>query len=267
MISLIKILNEAIGKPKAIILAGAPGAGKGYILRGLDLSNLTTYNLDLDFVPLLKKAGVSLDLKNATPEERSEASKLMRQATVKLKDEDLPKAIANRESFILDGTAASSRATINLKDELENAGYEVFMLYVYTDLERSLKQNQDRFDKSGGEDRSLAPAIVMRTWNDVTQNYDIYKNTFGDNFVSVSNLLKDEKLDNLEDIIDKYLIPFKPQGTKPKDAKAQARSDKRKAAVNAQIKALLSDEGVKNVIDNSVSAEEAQSKLKAFING
>ena len=50
-----------------------------------------------------------------------------------------------------------------------------------------------------------------------------------------------------------------------KDAKA--RSDKRKAAINTQIKALLSDEGVKNVIDNSVSAEEAQSKLKAFING
>ena len=267
MISLVNILREATEKPKAIILAGAPGAGKGYILRGLDLSGLTTYNLDLDFVPLLKKAGVSLDLKNAAPEERSEAAKLMRQAASKLKDEDLPKAIANRESFILDGTAASSRATLKLKDELENAGYEVFMLYVYTDLERSLKQNQDRFDKSGGEDRSLAPAIVMRTWNDVTQNYDVYKGAFGDNFVSVSNLLKDEKLDNLEDIVDKYLKPFKPQNTKPKDAKAQARSDKRKAEINAQIKALLADEGVKNVIDNSVSAEEAQAKLKSFING
>jgi flagellar motor protein MotB len=263
MISLVQLLKEATDKPKAIILAGAPGAGKGFILRGLDLSGLTTYNLDLDFVPLLKKAGVSLDLKNATPEERSEAAKLMRQAASKLKDEDLPKAIANRESFILDGTAASSRATLKLKDELENAGYEVFMLYVYTDLERSLKQNQDRFAKSGGEDRSLAPAIVMRTWNDVTQNYD----TYGNNFVSVSNLLKDEKLEDLESIVKKYLDPFKPQNTKPKDAKAQARSDKRKAEINAQIKALLADGGVKNIIDNSVSAEEAQAKLKAFING
>ena len=265
MISLIKILNEAVGKPKAIILAGAPGAGKGFILRGLDLSGLTTYNLDLDFVPLLKKAGVSLDLKNATPEERSQSAKLMRQATSKLKDEDLPKAIANRESFILDGTAASSKATLKLKDELEKAGYEVFMLYVYTDLERSLKQNQDRFDKSGGEDRSLAPAIVMRTWNDVTQNYDIYKNAFGGNFVSVSNLLKDEKLDNLEDIVDKYLTPFKPQGTKPKDAKAQARSDKSKAALNAKLKELIADENVQNIINNSVSKEQAQEVLRQFL--
>ena len=29
MISLLQLLNEVQGKPKAIILAGAPGAGKG----------------------------------------------------------------------------------------------------------------------------------------------------------------------------------------------------------------------------------------------
>ena len=34
MISLINILKEAVDQPKAIILAGAPGAGKGYILKG-----------------------------------------------------------------------------------------------------------------------------------------------------------------------------------------------------------------------------------------
>ena len=105
----------------------------------------------------------------------------------------------------------------------------------------------------------------MRTWNSVTQNYDEYKNAFGDNFVSVSNLLKDEKLEDLESIVKKYLDPFKPQGTKPKDAKAQARSDKQKAKINLQIKALLANDGVKNIIDNSVSAEEAQSKLKQFL--
>ena len=107
----------------------------------------------------------------------------------------------------------------------------------------------------------------MRTWNSVTKNYQPYKDLFGNNFVSVSNLLQDEKLDNLEDIVKKYLDPFKPQNTKPKDEKAQARSDKAKAQLNADIKALLSDEGVKDIIDNSVSREEAQAKIKSFING
>ena len=37
MISLMQLLKEAVGSPKAIILAGAPGAGKGYVLKGLDL--------------------------------------------------------------------------------------------------------------------------------------------------------------------------------------------------------------------------------------
>ena len=72
MISLMQILKEAQGEPKAIILAGAPGAGKGFILRGLDLGGLKVLNVDNIFIEKLKQANVSLDLKNATPEERSE---------------------------------------------------------------------------------------------------------------------------------------------------------------------------------------------------
>ena len=258
------ILKEIQGKPKAIILAGAPGAGKGYILKGLDLGGLKVLNVDNIYINLLKKANVSLDLKNATPEERSKQAKQMAVANKEFKG-DIAATIEGKQSFVLDGTAASYNQTNKLKTELEEAGYEVFMLYVYTDLERSLKQNQDRFEKSGGEDRSLAPAIVMRTWKSVTQNYAPYKNLFGDNFVSVANTLDDEKLSDLESIVTKYLKPFTPKGTKPKTPAQQAKSDARKAKEAEQIKALLSDEGVKDIIDNSVSKEEAQSKLKSFL--
>jgi len=264
MISLINILKEAVDQPKAIILAGAPGAGKGYILRGLDLGGIKILNVDDIYVPLLKKANVTLDLKNATPEERSEQAKQMAAANKQFKG-DVEATIEGKESFILDGTGASYNSTVKLKNELEEAGYEVFMLYVYTDLERSLRQNQDRFKKSGGEDRSLAPAIVMRTWASVTDNYKAYEAMFDNNFISVANTLEDEKLTDIEDIIKKYLDPFKPQGTKPKDAKAQARSDKSKAALNDKLKELLSDEQVQMIINNSVSKEEAQTKIKQFL--
>ena len=258
------ILKEIQGKPKAIILAGAPGAGKGYILKGLDLGGLKVLNVDNIYIDLLKKANVSLDLKNATPEERSEQAKQMAAANKEFKG-NIAATIEGKESFILDGTAASYNQTDNLKTELEEAGYEVFMLYVYTDLERSLKQNQDRFEKSGGKDRSLAPSIVMRTWKSVTQNYAPYKSLFGNNFVSVANTLDDEKLSDLESIVTKYLEPFTPKGTKPKTPAQQAKSDAQKAKEAEQIKTLLSDEGVKDIIDNSVSKEEAQSKLKSFL--
>jgi len=258
------ILKEIQGKPKAIILAGAPGAGKGYILRGLDLGSLKVLNVDDIYVPMLKKANITLDLKNATPEERSNQAKAMAAANKEFKG-NLATTIGGKESFILDGTGASLKETSKLKTELEEAGYEVFMLYVYTDLERSLKQNQDRFEKSGGKDRSLAPAIVMRTWKSVTQNHAPYKQLFGNNFVSVANTLGDEKLTDLEDIVTKYLTPFDPKGTKPKTPAQQAKSDARKAKDAEEIKALLSDKGVKDIITTSVSAEEAQSKLKSFL--
>ena len=264
MIKLYNLLIEQLNGPKAIILAGAPGAGKGFILSGLDLGNLKVLNVDNTYIDLLKKANVSLDLKNATPEERSKQAKLMAAANKEFKGK-VASTIQGKESFILDGTAASIKTTSKLKDELQEAGYDVFMLYVYTDLERSLIQNQDRFEKSGGKDRSLAPAIVMRTWLSVTKNFIPYKNLFGDNFVSVANTLQDEKLKNVEDVIKKYLEPFKPTGTKPKTPAQQARSDKQKAETNTQIQALLNDDGVKEIIDGSVSKEEAQSKLKQFL--
>jgi adenylate kinase family enzyme len=265
MISLTQLLNEAINGPKAVILAGAPGAGKGYILRGLDLGGLKIMNVDDIYVPLLKKANVSLDLKNATPEERSEQAKQMAVANKEFKGE-MEKIIAGRESFILDGTAASFNKTAQLKQELEEAGYNVFMLYVYTDLERSLKQNQDRFEKSEGEDRSLAPAIVMRTWMDVTKNYKPYKDLFDqNNFALVANTLEGEKLDSLEDIVSKYLTPFKPQGTKPKTDKQKARSEERKAKEEKIIKSLLNTEFVNDIVGDGLSKDEAQMKLKKFL--
>ena len=213
MISLMQLLKEAQGNPKAIILAGAPGAGKGYILRGLDLGGLKVMNVDDIFVEKLKQANVTLDLKNATPEERSEQAKQMAASNKEFKGK-LQDIIDGKQSFILDGTAASIKTTTKLQSELKAAGYDVFMLYVYTDLERSLMQNQDRFEKSGGKDRSLAPAIVMRTWASVTDNFGAYQAMFKPNFVSVANTLEDEKLTDVEDIIKKYLDPFKPTGTK-----------------------------------------------------
>ena len=80
MISLVNILKEAIDTPKAIILAGAPGAGKGYVLKGLNLGGLKVLNIDNVYIDMLKKANVSLDLKNATPEERSIQAKSMARA-------------------------------------------------------------------------------------------------------------------------------------------------------------------------------------------
>jgi len=266
MISLIQLLKEVQGQPKAIILAGAPGAGKGYVLKGLDLGGLKIMNVDNIYVNLLKKANVSLDLKNATPEERSEQAKQMAAANKEFKG-DLEDTIKGKESFILDGTAASYKKTAELKKELEEAGYEVMMLYVYTDLERSLKQNERRFEKSGGEDRSLAPAIVMRTWKSVTDNIKPYFDLFTPNFVAVANTLEGDKIEDIERIVQKYLTPFAPKGTKPKTPAQQQKSDEQKAKLNAEIQDMLNDEFIGEMKAYAISREEAQMRIKQFLRG
>lgn len=264
MIKLYDLLTEQVNVPKAIILAGAPGAGKGYVLSGLDLSNLKVLNVDNTYIDLLKKANVSLDLKNASPEDRSEAAKAMAAANKEFKGK-VAATIQGKESFVLDGTAASVKQTATLKQELEEAGYKVAMLYVYTDLERSLKQNQDRFEKSGGKDRSLAPAVVMRTWKSVTDNLDPYFDLFSPHFIAVANTLEGDKIDNVEDIIKKYLDPYKPTGTKPKTPAQQKRSEEQKAELNAAIQTMLSDEFNDEVLQSMVSKEEAQLRIAQFL--
>ncbi len=264
MISLVQLLREVESNPKAIILAGAPGAGKGFVLKGLDLSGLKIMNIDDIFIAKLKQANVTLDLKNATPEERSEQAKAMAASNKEFKG-DLENVIAGKQSFILDGTAASYKKTAELKQQLDEAGYDVMMLYVYTDLERALQQNEKRFEKSGGEDRSLAPAIVMRTWKSVTDNIEPYFDLFEPNFVAVANTLEGQRIEDIEKIIKKYLTPYKPTGTKEKTP-AQIQKDKeRKAKEQEEIQAMLDEDFIYDLLSYTMSKEEAQMRISQFL--
>lgn len=265
MISLMQLLKEVQGKPVAILLAGAPGAGKGSVLRDLDLSGLKTLNLDDTIAALSKTDGFTLNQKAADAEDRSKFMKAMAAATKKLKGEQIPQAIANGESFILDGTSASKNQTIKLTNELKEAGYEVMMLYVYTDLETSLKRNQERFEKSGGEDRSLLPGAVLSTWKGVTQNFNDYQDLFGSNFISVANTGEDETMKDIENILKTYVDPFKVKDGREKTEKELARSKTQKAKLNQEVQDILQSDQIQNIINSSISKEEAQSKINAFI--
>jgi len=260
------LLLEVAKGPKAVILAGAPGAGKstvvGDALKGKDL---TILNIDDIYVPLLKQRGVSLDMKNHTPEERSTQAATMWDAK-KEYEEKVSSAIANKENVVIDGTAASKKATLELVDGLKEAGYDVMMLYVYVSLEQSLARNEKRFEKSGGEDRSLPPAIVLSTWSSVTSNFDDYADYFGDRFVAVNNA-GDEALTtkSVEDLLDKYVTPFAPKNTKPQTDAQKAAKAKRKAKDREKIANFMKQDNVQKFIEKSVSPEEAQRTLTQFL--
>ena len=265
MIKLVDLLEQVQGKPLAILLAGAPGAGKGSILKDLDLSSLKTLNLDDTIAALSKTDGFTLNQKAADAEDRSKFMKAMAQATKKLKGEQIPQAIANRDSFILDGTSASQNQTIKLVNQLEKEGYDVLMLYVYTDLETSLKRNQERFEKSGGKDRSLLPGAVLSTWKDVTKNFKSYQDLFGDNFISVANTGSSETMKDISNILKTYVDPFKVKDGREKTEKEIIRSKAQKDKLNKEIQDILQSDQGPNIINSSVSKEEAQNKINAFL--
>jgi adenylate kinase family enzyme len=265
MILLMELLKEVQSTPKAVILAGAPGAGKSSIVGDI-ISNmgLKVLNIDDHFIKNLKDSGVSLDLKKGGPEERSKAAVAM-QAAQKTYASELAQEIESKGNIVIDGTAASYKKTEELKNTLEGAGYKVFMVYVYSSLEKSLRKNEDRFERSKGEDRSLMPAIVMQTWSNVTKNFIPYADLFGSSFVATT---KDKQLvdsQSLEDIIKRYLDPYKPKDTKPKTPAQQASSAKQKAKTEQDIKNLMDKSNVDQMLKYVVSPEEAQLKLKSFL--
>ena len=264
MIKLRHIILEQSTNPKALILAGSPGAGKSSFIEGV--KDAIILNVDDYYMRNLKDLNVSLDLKNANAEDRSKAAQAMAAANKEFRPMTR-EIILGKKNFILDGTAASSGPTLKLKAELEELGYDVLMVYVFASLEKALDRNDTRFDRSGGKDRSLAPAIVLRTWNNITQNYELYQKEFGNNFVSVVNdkaLEKGEPMKSLEDLVDKYLTPYAPTDTKPKTDKQKEKSAASKAELEKQINDFVNSDKIEDIKASSVSKDEAKSRVNQF---
>ena len=264
MYKLSDIVLERINRPKAMILAGSPGAGKSSFIE--DVNNALIMNIDDIYIRNLQKMGVSLDLKNANAEERSKAASAFASANKEFRPQVID-IIRGKKNFVLDTTSANTGTTLRYKQQLEELGYEVLMVYVFASLEKALDRNETRFQRSQGKDRSLLPSLVLRTWNSVTQNYDFFKKEFGNNFISVVNdkaLKKGAPQKSLKDLVATYIDPYKPTNTKPKTDKQQQRSNQQKAELNKQITDFINSDKVEDIKSNSVSKDEAKSKVKQF---
>jgi len=266
MINLLSLVEDKKTQPKALLMAGAPGSGKGHILNQLDLGEIEILNLDNIFIKYLKYYNVPLNLKDLNKDDRSKASKAMTYSSQKLKKEIIPNYIEKRKDFILDGTSSSFNQTSQLIQTLQSNNYNVMMLFVYTHLHQSLKQNNDRFDKSNGEDRSLIPSIVFKTWIDVTKNFFKYKKLLKDNFISISNSNIEDNNFNLNSIIAKHITPFRPTDSSPKPEKEEQKKKKEFEKNKQDALILMDDDFIQSVHNNSSSLEEIQNTIKNFMN-
>jgi dephospho-CoA kinase len=251
MISLVQLLKEMKDGPKAIFLAGPAGSGKSYISSKLIPNTFTVINSDDTYEELLKASGIGLKQKDFTPDQLSQASKLQAQAR-KVTQDKLSQSIEDKNNIVIDGTGAASGPVLKKKQQLEDLGYETFMLMIYVSPLTSLERNQQR-------DRSLMPGIVLRTWRDVNKNIETYEQAFGDNFILLNNNPKDSNREFNQKLLEPYMAAQTAVG-KPKTPEEQAKSDAEKASLNKDIESMVKS------LPKFDSQDTAKSKINNFIN-
>jgi predicted kinase len=250
MISLVQLLKEVQGAPKAIFLAGPAGSGKSYISSQLIPNTFTVINSDDTYEELLKASGIGLKQKDFTPDQLSQASKLQAQARKATQDK-LAKSVEDKNNIVIDGTGAASGPVLKKKQQLEDLGYETLMLMIYVSPLTSLERNQQR-------DRSLMPGIVLRTWRDVNKNIETYKQAFGSNFILLNNNPKEANKEFNADLLEPYIKDSTAIG-KPKTPEEQAKSDADKAQLNKDIESMV------NQLPEFDTLDTAKNKINEFV--
>jgi len=199
MIKLSELLHEGYKDPgifKAVFLAGGPGSGKTYIAKGLfgipekvnvSQSGLKMVNSDKELKFLLNKYGFGTNL-DALPDEvfqnltgdGPDASGL-RKFAKDLTAERRRLYQNGRLGMIIDGTGDDYQKIAREKKELEDIGYDTYMIFVNTTLEVALERNENR-------DRVLPKSIVSASHKEVNRNIGAFQGLFGSgNFMIVDN--------------------------------------------------------------------------------
>ena len=200
MIKLSELLHEGYRDPgifKAVFLAGGPGSGKTYIAKGLfgipekvnvSQSGMKMVNSDKELKFLLNKYGFGTNL-DALPDEvfsnltnpSDPKYSGLRTFAKDLTAERRRLYQNGRLGMIIDGTGDDFKKISKEKAELEDIGYDCYMVFVNTTLEVALERNENR-------DRVLPEKIVSDSHKEVNRNIGAFQGLFGSgNFMVIDN--------------------------------------------------------------------------------
>ena len=173
-------LQEGVYDPnifKAFFIAGGPGSGKSFVVRrttgGL---GLRVVNSDDAFEHELKKANLSLKMPASETEPRDIVRARAKQTTASRKAGYLE----GRLGIIIDGTGRDYDKIAKEATQLQQLGYDTYMIFVNTSLDVALERNAMR-------PRSIPEKIVTKSWRDVQQNLGKFSQFFRQGLVIVDN--------------------------------------------------------------------------------
>lgn len=215
MIKLMDLLNEGVYDKsilKAVFMAGGPGSGKSYMAKGIfgiptnvsmtSVYGMKTVNSDTEFEHYLRKFGFdtetgdgygkgTLDLDKWPKEvwdmvggDQSDADAAkdpnLRAMTKKYTLMRKKGYMQGRLGMIIDGTARDVNKIRKEKKELEELGYDCYMVFVNTTLPVAQARNKVR-------KRRLPPKLLAKSWHQVQANIGKFNGLFKGNFTIVDN--------------------------------------------------------------------------------
>ena len=199
-----QVLLEGVYDPgifKAFFLAGGAGSGKSYSAEKAtgsaagkfqwddSISKLTpgkvgpyglkVVNSDEQLEFGLMKAKMSSNMKAYTDDETTK-KELIRTRAKKVTKKREQLWVNGRLGLIIDGTAKDLTKLSIKKKKLEDVGYDTYMIFVNTDLDVAIQQNNMRA-------RKLPDEIIRQTWEEVQQIKMGLSNLFSGGFVEIIN--------------------------------------------------------------------------------
>jgi len=172
-----EFISEGVHDPaifKAIFIVGGPGSGKSTVADFLTLKVLGFVNINSDtaLTYLMQKNQLSL----AMPPEETEKRDEVRQRAKQLTMAKMNNAIDGRLGLYIDGTGEDYNKVISLKENLEEIGYETFLVIVNASLEVALQRNLAR-------PRIVPEDILKKKWHGVQKNLYKFMNVFTNHVV------------------------------------------------------------------------------------
>ena len=183
-----KELQEGVYDPnifKAFFLAGGPGSGKSYVVKKTTaMFGMRIVNSDDVFEQLIKKAGMSMDMRNYKGKDLERRDEIRGRAKeiTKLRQANY---VEGRLGLIIDGTGKDYEKIEKQMRGLQQLGYDSHMIFVNTSLDVALARNEKR-------PRKLPESIVVQSWNNVQKNIGKFSQLFKNKFVIVDNNDADE---------------------------------------------------------------------------
>lgn len=271
------LLSEAPNRPKAIIMAGAAGAGKTYLAKSAVIPNAPGFEY----------------MNPDTYIEREVEPMNLTRASAQVDDKDVPSAIQGQKNFIWDTTASNAAKMVGglfrkkqVPGLLNNETYDFMMVMVYADPMVSFLRNFQR-------ERRVPKVAVLTTWNKVYGNIGAYSSKLGNNFVMYQAPVQDaeikkeveafetaHKAGKLEEYFtnllekggDKFSSSFKSEvpdeELSPEELEKRQKSRaKTQELFQTQIKELAKQFGmIKGQVDKYLkSEEEVAARVKQFV--